>query len=455
MTASLGAGVALVAMVLVMCGFPPVDRGGLLDGAGGGGATGDQALPTRAPDPRTPVLGWGMTHTEYSADHGPRAQRDGALRELSERPMPQNQHIMGWGARNPEPSPGAYDFKDLDRRVALIRRTGGTPVLTLCCAPDWMKGGEAGRTAWDELETAPTPEHYKDFAELAGRIARRYPDIRHFVVWNEFKGFFDERAGRWNHEGYTELYNQVYTELKKVDRRNLVGGPYVVMDSYGPGESAYGSDLKGPWGSVDRRALEAVSYWNEHKKGADFVVVDGSGYTKDDTYVQDEFADSAKFAAVSHWLRRETGLPLWWAEWYVEKPDADDRRAGWSEQHRTAVQAGAMMELAGGGVATALYWNPQSEEGSCPGCLWGGDEGSDGGGETPMAKLLDRFGAEFPPGTRFREPRGAERGGRPRVRVLADDRVTLAVNTLDRPVTTRLDGREVRLDAYEVRWIER
>ncbi|GAA2924093.1 hypothetical protein GCM10020221_20110 [Streptomyces thioluteus] len=41
---------------------------------------------------------------------------------------------MGWGAENPEPAPGRYDFESLDERVALMRATGAVPVLT-CAAP--------------------------------------------------------------------------------------------------------------------------------------------------------------------------------------------------------------------------------------------------------------------------------------------------------------------------------
>jgi hypothetical protein len=76
----------------------------------------------------------------------------------------------------------------LDSRIALIRRTGGTPVTTLCCVPDWMKGGRPGTTDWSKLEVAPAPGHYADFAALAATIARRYPFVRHFLflVWNEF-----------------------------------------------------------------------------------------------------------------------------------------------------------------------------------------------------------------------------------------------------------------------------
>ncbi|MEU2789742.1 xylan 1,4-beta-xylosidase [Streptomyces sp. NPDC007100] len=436
-TALLATGVAALAMALVMCGFPP---------EGGGGP--------RSGSSRAAEVGWGFTHTEYSADTGNKTATASADRLLSEAPMPQNQHIMGWGAQNPEPSPGSYDFKELDSRVGLIRRTGGTPVLTLCCAPDWMKGGKAGETDWSTLEKAPSPQHYEDFAKLVGTVARRYPDIRHFVVWNELKGFFDEAKNRWNYEGYTRLYNLVYQELKKVNPDNQVGGPYAVMDSHAPGDDTYASDVKGPWGSLDQRAVDAVEYWNEHKAGADFVVVDGSSYTKDDRYVPGEFAATRKFADIGRWLRKQTGLPLWWAEWYVEVADANDDRNGWSEPRRTAVQASALISMAEGGATSGFYWNPQNEGADCPGCLWRSTQLPGGGGKLPMMDLLSRFSRAFPPGTSY-ESVDVTSGDRAGLRVLADRRTVLVVNTLGRPVEARVDGQNVTLDAYGIRWLDR
>ncbi|MFF4737193.1 xylan 1,4-beta-xylosidase [Streptomyces sp. NPDC001262] len=399
--------------------------------------------------------GWGFTHTRYSADHGtPDAtERAGAL--LSAQPLPQNQHIMGWGAENPEPAPGRYDFQALDERVALMRATGATPVLTLCGAPDWMKGGRKGRTDWSRLEAAPDPGHYADFARLAGVIARRYPDIRHFLVWNELKGFYDERKRRWNHEGYTDLYNLVYEELKRQNPENLVGGPYVVVDHDPPGDEDGSPEVRGPWGGLDRRSVDVVHYWNAHKAGADFVVVDGASYTREGhRAIPDEFAATGKFADVTRWLRSVTGLPVWWAEWYVEPPAEDDGpggRDGWSERHRTAVHATALMRLAVGGAAAAFYWNPQQAGDDCPGCLWRSTQLHDGGGGLPMARLLARFAREFPPGTAFRPvPATAAFGAR--IEVLADEAAVLVVNTERRPVAARVDGRMLALSPYEVRW---
>ncbi|MCX5383326.1 xylan 1,4-beta-xylosidase [Streptomyces sp. NBC_00083] len=437
----------LAALVLAALALAGCDSGGrTTQGPGPGpGPTG--------PSNTDPALGWGFTHTQYSADTGDDDAVARARELLSGRGLPQDQAIMGWGAGNPEPSPGTYDFSDLDRRVAYIRSTGATPVITLCCAPDWMKGGKAGasRTDWSvrSLESAPLPSHYKDFAELAAAVAERYPDVRHFIVWNEFKGFFDDTRRRWNYEGYTQLYNEVYAALKKADPANLVGGPYLTMDSYGPQDQSYASSLKGPWGSVDQRVLDAFTYWNKHRKGADFVVVDGASFTRTDQMLPDAFAATDKLTAVSDWVREQSGLPLWWAEYYVE-PDA----SGWSEQRRVATQAAALAALARGGTGTAFYWSPEQQGGPCPGCLWSPTQRDDGGAELPMYALIARFAAAFPPGTRFTTVSVAA-DDVPNVRVLANATTVLVVNTLDREIDAKVDGRSFPMAAYEVRWLTR
>ncbi|MYV93631.1 xylan 1,4-beta-xylosidase [Streptomyces sp. SID1034] len=436
------AAVLLTALALLLAASGCTSRN---EGGAGPGRTGASNTAT--------ALGWGFTHTQYSADTGDDAAVTRARELLSAQGLPQDQAIMGWGAGNPEPSPGSYDFSDLDRRVDYIRSTGATPVITLCCAPDWMKGGEPGASSTDwsvrSLETAPLPAHYQDFADLAAKIARRYPDVRHFIVWNEFKGFFDDTAQRWDYEGYTQLYNRVYDALKKVNRSNLVGGPYLVMDSYGPQDQSFASSLKGPWGSVDQRVLDAFRYWNEHKKGADFVVVDGASFTRTNQLLPDAFAATDKFTAVSEWLREQSGLPLWWAEYYVEPATS-----GWSEKRRLATQAAGMMALARGGTATALYWSPQQRSGPCPGCLWTPTQQSDGGRELPMYALIAKFARAFPPGTRFTTVDVAA-DDVPDVRVLASVKNLLVVNTLDRAIDAEVDGRTFPMAAYEVRWLTR
>ncbi|MCL6737581.1 GH39 family glycosyl hydrolase [Streptomyces neyagawaensis] len=457
LTALLGVGAAVLALIVTLLNTLPGDGGTAGTSRDGDKVHGTPAVP---PDDLGPEVGWGFTHTQFSADEGSRAAVERVEKRLGERPLPQIQHIMGWGAGNPEPVEGRYDFEEMDRRIDFVRATGGTPVVTLCCAPDWMKGGESGvgDTDWSQsaLETAPEPEHFQDFADLAATVARRYPDVRHFIVWNEFKGFWNNAEARWDYEGYTRLYNLVYKALKKVDEDIMVGGPYLVMDSLDPRQKQDAStSLKGPWGAMDQRILDAFDYWDKNRAGADFVVVDGSSYTADDELLPDEFAATEKFTAVSEWVRgRSPGLPLWWAEYYVEPADANDDRHGWSETRRVAVQAAGLIGMAKGGATSAFYWNPEERSGECPGCLWTPTDTSGGGRALPMYDLLARFGAEFPPGTRYETVSVAE-DDRPNVRVLADDDAVLVVNTLDRKISAKIDGRRFAMGAYEVRWLER
>ncbi|MFD8914527.1 xylan 1,4-beta-xylosidase [Streptomyces sp. NPDC059575] len=459
LTALLGVGVLALALVVTLLGTLP-GRGADTSGTSRDGDRVHGTPATPAGRPR-PSVGWGFTHTQYSADRGGGAATERVAKLLAgDGGLPQDQAIMGWGADNPEPVKGRYDFGALDRRIDFVRASHGTPVITLCCSPDWMKGGKAGagRTDWSQsaLETAPDPDHYEDFARLAATVARRYPDVRHFVVWNEFKGFWNDSAGRWDYEGYTKMYNLVYRALKKVNPDIMVGGPYLVMDSVGAGQEHASADLRGPWGAMDQRVLDAFAYWNTHKAGADFVVVDGSSYTNDDQFLPDEFAATAKFTAVGEWLRRQTrDLPLWWAEYYVEPADADDRREGWSEEHRLAVHASALIAMVDGGADSAFYWNPEKKSGTdCAGCLWTPTSEADGGRALPMYGLLSRFHAAFPPGTRY-ETVSVARDDRPNVRVLASDRTVLVVNTLNRSISAQVDGRRFTMDAYDVKWLKR
>ncbi|MEU6482120.1 xylan 1,4-beta-xylosidase [Streptomyces sp. NPDC047017] len=458
LAALLGVALAIAALVVALADTRP-------DSASTAGTTRDGArvhgTPAPGPHAGDPDVGWGFTHTQFSADQGSPAATQRAAKLLAAGDgLPQNQAIMGWGADNPEPVKGHYDFTALDRRIDLMRASGAAPVITLCCAPDWMKGGRAGadRTDWSRqaLETAPTPGHYADYAALAATVARRYPDVRHFLVWNEFKGFWNDAASRWDYEGYTKLYNLVYKALKKVDPQIMVGGPYLGMDSVDPRQDDASTVLRGPWGALDQRVLDAFTYWNTHKAGADFVVVDGSSYTKDDDLLPDEFAATDKLTAVGRWVRQQThGLPLWWAEYYVEPADGDDDRKGWTEPHRVAVQAAGLIAMVRGGASSGFYWNPEKEDGpDCPGCLWTPTGGADGGRALPMDGLLTRFARAFPPGTRYPAVPVAA-GDASGLRVLASDRTVLVVNTLDRTVATQVDGERIELAPYEVKWLGR
>jgi hypothetical protein len=343
-------------------------------------ATG-RADDTAAHRPAPAPMILGITHNRESADAWNNPAAVARARTLIPRlGSLQNQHIMGWGALSPEPAPGVFHWGSLDARMRLIRSTRGTPVITLCCAPDWMKRGRRNETDWGKLEEAPAPEHFGDFAHLARRVAQRYPHVRYFQVWNELKGFYDAASNRWDYEAYTELYNQVYDALKSVNPGIQVGGPYVPMDSWSHAQAAsHPSAVRGPWGVLDQRALDAVEYWLEHKHGADFVTVDGGTATKDRGLVTDPFTAAAKFAAVDAWLSVRTSLPIWWAEWYAPSGSHEDQRM------RAAVSTASVLEMAASGARVALAWGPQGDGSTCGDCLWTDTRRADGGRPTPTA----------------------------------------------------------------------
>ncbi|MEV0826197.1 xylan 1,4-beta-xylosidase [Nonomuraea rubra] len=388
---------------------------------------------------------WGFTHTGVSANNVTREFEQVVAGRLARTPMLQNQHIMGFGALNPEPYPGQYFWEDLDSRMNVMRQSKATPVITLCCAPDWMKGGPEGPTAdsaWAEhLEDAPYPEFFDEFAKLSATVAQRYKDVKYFMVWNEFKGFWKDHSKPADYKGYTEMYNKVYDAVKAVRPDAEIGGPYLGFDSNAGGDT----ELRGDWGVVNQNVLDAFNYWFENKKGADFIVVDGASVTDAHELLPDEFGAVAKFADVTKWLREKTGdMPIWWSEWYYEPEDGS---TNWAEPKRLAVQAASMIAFASSGAATALYWNPQAKEGACRGCLWDPKSGS----ETKTAQLLDNFVKWFPAGAPIEDVSSSE----PSVKVLAQPEQLLLVNTTDGDVTTTVDGKEYTLKAYEIEWSAR
>jgi hypothetical protein len=333
--------------------------------------------------PQAGTLELGVTHTQDSLDdHGPAEARGRGIDILANNSaIWQNHHLMGFGTDNPEPSPGDYDWSTLDARMELTEQTGQRSVLTLCCAPDWMKGGDEGETDWDDLEDDPRPEFYDDYAALAAEAVQRYPQVERVMVWNELKGFWDDDKGRWNYEGYTELYNQVYRAVKDVRPEVLVGGPYVVMISLDP-DSQDASDLSGPWGVADQRTLDVVEYWLQNNVGADFLTVDASTQTRQETTFSPT-EGAQKFADMARWLQQRSDLPIWWAEFYPQVPEGESDDA--TSPANAAVTLAAVAAMAESGTAGALLWGPQAHSlGSA--ALWTDATASDGGQPTPLTQ---------------------------------------------------------------------
>lgn len=71
-----------------------------------------------------------------------------------------------------------------------------------------------------------------------------------------------------------------------------------------------------------------------------------------------------------------------------------------------------------------------------------------------MYALIAKFAKAFPPGTDLTTVSIAA-DDVPNVRVLASGKDVLVVNTLDRAIDAKVDGKSFPMAAYEVRWLTR
>jgi hypothetical protein len=348
--------------------------------------------------------------------------------------MYEDTSIMDWGLPDPEPSPGRFDFSAIAERIRLITSTGGTPVVTLCAAPDWMKNGTSS-------DSAPTPVHYRDFALLAAKIAQSFPQVKYFVVWNELKGFWNKAANDWNIQGYTAMYNDVYVAIKRVRPDALVGGPYAPTPPYAtPKAGTLPSTPHGAWGYLDPRTMNAIRYWLANRAGADFMAVDGPDFPETGQ-ITDPLTATEKYVAADRWLREQASLPIWWIESSIQPANS-----GWSERQAAAIRIAALVQLASSGARVGMQWQPQQGGGSVSDeGLWTGTDRPGGGRPTVLAQILPTVL------TVLRYPVTIVASHQSQVLVASGGGGTIAINTSAASATATINGTSVSLGPGQVR----
>jgi hypothetical protein len=122
--------------------------------------------------------------------------------------------------RAADPDDPAYRWPaDVDYAISEGRRFGIRVALMLSGAPRWANGGRSSEWA---------PRNAKDFGRFARAAARRYDDVRHWMIWGEpsrqanFKPMprFEATGPR----RYARILDAAYASLKRESRRNLVVG---------------------------------------------------------------------------------------------------------------------------------------------------------------------------------------------------------------------------------------
>jgi hypothetical protein len=369
--------------------------------------------------------------------------------------------LMGWGAGDPEPTPGQYSWTSLDTRVSVMGATvpAADRMITLCTAPGWMKGGKSQE--WN-MNAAVTPAHDSDFATLAAQVAERYdgqhrdaqgrllPEVDQFDVWNSLRGFWDSADNTWDAAGYTTLYNDVYTAIKAVRPDALIGGPYAPLGAASSTRSAVPSSLDGGYGVVDQRTLDALTYWLAHKAGAQFISVDGGPAAT----ATSGFTAGQYFSTVAQWLRgldpaTEPGastLPLVWAEFYPGLRSAAGRARN---QKAVAIDISDMVQAGTAGVNDLLLWEMEgSAAGTSPftgDSVWTDTAKAGGGASTALATALQALHQDFAPGTTL-----LSLSTTGPVTALASVSHVLLVNQSAQALTVSVNGRSVVLAPYAV-----
>eukprot|EP01113_Clastostelium_recurvatum_P017483 TRINITY_DN2051_c0_g1_i2.p1 TRINITY_DN2051_c0_g1~~TRINITY_DN2051_c0_g1_i2.p1 ORF type:complete len:496 (-),score=110.28 TRINITY_DN2051_c0_g1_i2:122-1609(-) len=328
-----------------------------------------------------------------------------------------NSFIQAWGMGDvwPQPPPVQTDvdpreWQMMDYRMNISLNSAITPIISLCEAPWWMKGQlqKDGSTVlltegqeWDDIaySSRVLDNKMNYWLLIVQRTAERYMappwNVRYFQVWNEFKGYYNPITNAWDYNnssgdpsgnnakhGYTFMYNQVYNRLLQVATKLgvsgelRVGGPYAPMDSWAS-EGPRGA-VSGPYGYVDKRALDGVSFWLAHKVDGQFVTMDGGNSNKDKN-IADDFQRSLMFRDIAMWVRTQQGgttIPIVWAEYYIntDKPYSDARN--------NALKVYSIIETLPFNLGTAMLWGGTGDGEADTAGLWTPCTSSQGGKPT-------------------------------------------------------------------------
>ena len=441
----------------------------------------------------TSQFSYGITHIDSSLNYPWSNNDSGAVNNvkslLKQGISYQNTQIMAWGAPDPWPDPTQAEpsnWSYIDGRVHLALDTGSVPVLTLAEAPWWMKGQlqPDGSTRllkssdeWSDIayNSRILDNKMNAWLHLVQRVAERYMappyNVRYFQVWNELKGYYNPITNAYDYttspgnpsgpnatHGYTYMYNLVYERLMQVahslgiaTESIQVGGPYVVMDTWGSQNQSDLANISRAYGTYDQRPLDVLLYWLQHKVGAGFITIDGSNGNRDNVNPASPFVAAQKFADMVGIIRSLNStlypgaatLPIWWAEWYATS--YGNTR---NDQYNNALKSYAMIRFLKAGGSVALSWGGTGDGMSDSG-MW--TPTTAGGGKAlPWYSSVKAFKTFFAPGTQLYTTTVSDPGS---IEALASASEIMIVNKTAKTLTPRVNGSIVSLAPYQVRVI--
>ena len=138
-----------------------------------------------------------------------------------------------------DPADPAYHWPaQIDQAVAQGARDGITVSLLVMQTPSWANGGRDWRWA---------PKHPQDYADFVEAASRRYPQVRHWMIWGEptksenFQPLSADGGKRLRGAAlrgahiYARMLDRAYGSLKRVSRRNrVIGGNTFTVGTVSP-----------------------------------------------------------------------------------------------------------------------------------------------------------------------------------------------------------------------------
>lgn len=379
----------------------------------------------------------------------------------------ENRHIFGWGLGDPEPAPGRYNWTDLDKAVAEMRRLtsggqAGTMMLTLCCAPGWMTQANSDQADGEPAYTSPvSPTHYSDFATLAVSITQRYPDIHYYQIWNELKGF----TGASRMQDYDTFYNTIYDALKAYNPTLNIGGPYInLIGGYTTSYTVTDAQPMQPY------EQDNIQTWLQQRRNASFFALDDSIVDQNGTppALPTIMASTPRFETITRAVRgliatttpspgatpASPNLPIWWSEDYC---DVNQGRLGYmSDSFQGACLGSLLLHELKGGASASIRWSPGGDGyanlTATPAAnkdvesLFTDPRFPAGGQPYPAAAVYKAFHDYFGPGT----PIYATTSSTPMVEALSSLTTTLLINKDNLSHLVAVNGTVIALNPYQV-----
>jgi polysaccharide biosynthesis protein PslG len=208
-----------------------------------------------------------------------------------------------------EPQKDQYGFTPYDQIYNAMLAKGVRPMFTLLFSPWWTWDEGVTCDQWREDCTyPPAPEHYAELQEIAGMLAKRYPQAAGIEIWNEpnLTWFWKPRP---DPRRYTELLKQAYRGIKAAN-------PAMPVAAGGFSNNQVTAD-----GHISLADFTRAVYENGGKDYMDAIAFHPYPWALDDQKVLKSFADVRG-------VREAFGdgqKPLWVTETGVSTTGTDSR----------------------------------------------------------------------------------------------------------------------------------